>query len=212
MMVLRLLLRLSVLCLLGFLTACSLLSQSQTSAPETYTLSLDSAGSVAPKGTGPVLTVPAPQAQQGLRVAQIAYTQRPYEIRYYAEHAWVESPARLLHPLLIQAMERSGLFASVTSPSSGVVADVGLDTHLLALQQEFSGASSRGRIVLRAQLIDLNTRKVLASRDLEAAEPVTAPGPYGGVAAINRALGRLMGELSRFAAEGLGQGPSYRKR
>lgn len=183
---------------LSLLQACSLLSQSQNSAPDTFTLQVENTRPVRSRATGPVLLVSTPDANHGLRTTQIAYTQRPYEIKYYARHAWVEPPVRLLQAALVQAMERAGLFASVTTPASGVVADLSLETQLLALQQEFTGNTSRGRVALRAQLVDLNTRKVLASRDLEASEPVNTPDPYGGVTAINRALAKVLDDLLGF--------------
>jgi cholesterol transport system auxiliary component len=54
---------------------------------------------------------------------------------------------------------------------------------------------------VRAQLIDVGARRVLASAEFDETEVAPSDDPYGGVIAANRALGRLLERLAEFCAE-----------
>jgi cholesterol transport system auxiliary component len=56
------------------------------------------------------------------------------------------------------------------------------------------------RFTLRAQLIDVDARRVLASAEFDETEAAPSDDPYGGVLAANRALGRLLERLAAFCA------------
>jgi cholesterol transport system auxiliary component len=129
----------------------------------------------------------------------MAYLSRPYELGYFARHEWADTPARMLLPLLVQALESSGHYRAVISGPSAAQAELRLDTEVLAFQQEFTGPAPEARVALRAQLVDLDSRRVVATRSFEATESAVTPDPYGGVVALNRALDRLLGELQAFA-------------
>jgi cholesterol transport system auxiliary component len=78
---------------------------------------------------------------------------------------------------------------------STIRADYRLDCENLSLEQQFSSNSSRVRLALRAQLIDLRSKAALGSRDFELFEAAPTDDPYGGVIAANRATARLLEEL-----------------
>ena len=59
----------------------------------------------------------------------------------------------------------------------------------------------QARVRIRAQLIDLDTQEVLATRTFEQTETAPSDNPYGGVVAINAALARLIDEIVTFAVE-----------
>ncbi|MDP2784444.1 MAG: ABC-type transport auxiliary lipoprotein family protein, partial [Sulfurimicrobium sp.] len=102
--------------------------------------------------------------------------------------------------LLIQAAESSGAFGAVVTPRSGVVAQLRLESEIVRLQQEFMGAPSRVHFTLRVQLIDVAARKVLATREFDVTENAPSEDPYGGVLASNRAVSRVLDEVSAFCA------------
>jgi cholesterol transport system auxiliary component len=150
--------------------------------------------------TGPSLAVPQPVVRGGIDSRRMVYVARPYELSYFARNEWADTPARMLHPLLVQALEGAGAFRAVVSTSNSVVSDLRLDTEVLALQQEFLERPSVARVAIRAQLVDLASRRVLATRVLEAKETAPSDDPYGGVVALNQALARVLADLSAFAA------------
>ena len=147
-----------------------------------------------------VLAVGTPRAWPGFDTPRIAYVRQPYELDYFATGRWADAPARMLGPLIVHALEHGGGFHAVVHSVSMVASDVRLDTELVRLQHEFLGGPSRVRIELRAQLIDMNDRRVIAARDFEETEPAAADNVYSGVAAANRALERVLTRLAEFCA------------
>jgi cholesterol transport system auxiliary component len=101
----------------------------------------------------------------------------------------------------MQALEQTGGFRAVVQAPSAVPADLRLDTELIRLQQNFGTRPPQVEIALRAQLVDLRSRRVLATAEFEEVEPTTREDAYDGVIAANRALQRLLARLADFSAE-----------
>jgi len=196
--------RLSAAVLLGLLAGCAALPGTQSRQPvNTFVLSAGEpvpAAAAAP-ARGPVISVALPAARAGYGGPRIAYTERPYELRYYALNQWVDPPPAMLWPLLVRALEDSGHFGSVVTPASAASVDLRLDTEILVLRQEFDGATSRGHVMLRAQLTDLHSGRVLGTRIFDDTEAAPSADPYGGVVAINRALSRILPQLVKFCSQ-----------
>jgi cholesterol transport system auxiliary component len=156
------------------------------------------------KGAGPqqdlVLVVNPPSARPGFDTPQIAYVRQAHKLDYYVKSRWAETPARMLAPLLAQALEQAGSFRAVVRTANPVPADLRLDTELIRLQHDFITQPSRVELTLRAQLYDVKGRKVLAVREFDAAENAASEDAYGGVIAANRALARVLGQLTDFCA------------
>lgn len=128
----------------------------------------------------------------------MAYVPRAQELDYYARNQWVSAPARMLEPLLVQALAQHGGFRAVVTASTGVPADLRLETQILRLQQEFTVRPSRVRFTLRAWLLDGRTRQILATRVFEAVAPAPGNDPYSGVQAANRAVRQVLGRVVTF--------------
>ena len=148
----------------------------------------------------PSLVVGAPRAAAGHDDARIAYQRRAQQIEYFAYARWVDAPARMLAPLIVAALQRSGAFASVVPAAAATTAELRLDTELVRLLHDFSTEPGRERLTLRATLIDAPRRRVLATREFDVVEGVVSPDPYGGVIAAQRAVQRLLVELVDFCA------------
>lgn len=145
-----------------------------------------------------VLAIGMPQARPGFDTAQMVYVQQPYELNYFIANRWAAAPALLLEPLLVQALEQSGGFRAVVSTAGAIPGDVRLETELVRLQQDFAVRPSRVQLTLRAQLVDARRKQVLAVKQFDETEIATSDNAYGGVGAANRALQRLLNELTRF--------------
>jgi cholesterol transport system auxiliary component len=162
----------------------------------------------------PTLLVNAPRAHPGFEGPRMAYVRQAHEIEYFTRNQWVDSPARMLAPLLVQALERSGSFRAVVPAPSGALADVRLDTEIVRLQQEFAAKPpSRVRFTLRAQLLDLAARRALPAAELEAVEDARSDDPRGGAEAASRAVARVLRQLADHCADqvsGLGPGAPAR--
>lgn len=185
----------------ALLAACTALQPPQVEQASTYVLeAMPAAGAPRPR-RDLVLEVPPPRARPGFDTPQMAYTQRANALEHFARHRWVDTPARMLAPLIAQALEQSGGFRAVVQAPSLAAANLRLETELVRLQQEFGAPPSRARLTLRAQLIDVDARRVLATAELEETEAAPSDDPYGGVIAANRALARLLERLAAFCAE-----------
>ncbi len=155
--------------------------------------------SVEPVGAS--IAVAEPSALPGFSTPRFAYLQQGLELRYYGRHEWTASPARLLQPALVRALDKSGGFSAVTAPPSIALANLQLDVELTRLVHDFR-ESEGGEIVLavRVQLTSLQDRRVLATRTFEYREPAEAH-PVAGAEAADRALARLLEDVVAFAAE-----------
>lgn len=148
-----------------------------------------------------VLAVSVPRARAGYDTAQMAFVRVPYELEYFTKSRWADTPSRMLAPLLVQALEQAGGFRAVVPAPSAVPADLRLDTELVRLQQNFGVSPPRIELALRAQLVDVRSRRVVATAEFEEVEGASREDAYGGVVAANRALQGLLARVADFAAE-----------
>lgn len=189
------------------LAGCSALSPSATPPPSFYTLELarDGAANASPALAGaesaPVLVVRPPHAAAGYDSQRILYQREAHKLEYFAHSEWVDTPARMLTPLLVAALERSGAFRAVALTPSSAAGDIRLDTEVLRLQQDFTTRPSRVRFALRATLVEERSRRVLAWREFESEAPAGSDDPAGGVAAANLAVQSALANLAAFCAE-----------
>lgn len=147
-----------------------------------------------------VLAVSVPHARAGFDTTQMVWVRQPHGLEVYARNRWADTPARMLAPLLAQTLERSGAFRAVVQTPSGVAAGLRLDTEIIRLQQDFSVRPNRVQFTLGAQLIDIGTRRVIATAEFDETENAASEDAYGGVLAANRALERLLARLAAFCA------------
>jgi cholesterol transport system auxiliary component len=165
--------------------------------------------SVGNPGAG-ILVVNVPVAQPGFDTPRMAYTERPYEVSYYATHQWADPPARMLIPLLVQVLEQAGYWRAVVPMPTSVRGDHRMDIDQVALVHNFLRKPSRVRVALRIQIIKLPEYHVLGTRLFDVVEEAPSDDAYGGVVAANRAVERLVNEaaswLSGCASGGQGTG------
>jgi len=150
---------------------------------------------------GSVLAVSMPRARAGFDTAQMVWVNQEHGLKVYSRNRWADTPARMLAPLFAQTLERSSAFHAVVQAPSAVSATLRLDTELIRLQQDFSVQPSRVQFTLSAQLIDTNTRRVIASAEFDEAENAASEDAYGGVRAANLALERLLVKLAAFCVK-----------
>lgn len=189
----------TILTALALLMAgCAALQPPRMESPALYLLDAQPAASAQRPQRNLVLAVDPPSARPGFDTPQIAYVRQAHKLDYYVKNRWADAPSRMLAPLLVQALEQSGSFRAVLRTTNPIPADLRLDTELISLQQDFTTQPSRVELRLRAQLYDLKSRQVLAVREFDAAENAASEDAYGGVIAANRALARVLGQLTDF--------------
>ena len=190
--------RFALLALTVLLGGCAALQPPKVENQTLYVL----AAKPLPQAAGPrhdlVVEVTQPRAWPGFGTAQMAYVRRAYELDYYAASRWADTPARMLQPLLVRALEQTGSFRSVIRAPGIVPADARLDTEIVRLAQDFTVQPSRVELTLRAQLVDVRERRVIASRVFNEIENAPHENADGGVVAVNEALQRLLGQVAEF--------------
>ncbi len=174
--------------------------QGPTPSPQSYLLQWSDQAAV-PHAGGTAcgsIGVSPPRPAPGFGSVHMAYSETPYRVDYYAYHQWADTPAQMVEPLLVRALEQSGRFRAVVKQEVGADADLWLASDDLRLLQRFEDDRSAVELDLRVVLLDASARHVLAQRRFEIREPAEATTPYAGVRAANRAMERLLEQLTGF--------------
>jgi cholesterol transport system auxiliary component len=158
----------------------------------------------------PTLLASLPQPAPGFESQRMAYEQVPHELRSFATSQWVDSPARMLAPLITTTLETGKEWDSVVQLPSVIRGDYRLDISQVALVQEFTQHPSRIRLTLRAQLMTVHDPRVIGTRSFEFREEAPSEDAYGGVQAAHKVVRRLLFELNHWLAGCLKNGPSSR--
>ena len=154
-----------------------------------------------PAASAPTLLVSTPRASSGLDSRRILYQREPHRLDHFAHSDWADTPARMLAPLIVAALEQSGSFHAVVVTPGTTEAGLRLDTEILRLQQQFDSTPSEVRFTLRAHLVDSRSRRVLAWREFDSRIAAPSDDPRGGVAAANTAVQLVLQQLADFCAQ-----------
>lgn len=154
-----------------------------------------------PSRPGPTVAVQRPQAAAGYDSARIVYTREAQRLEAFANSEWVDTPSRMLAPLIVAAVERSGAARAVVIAPTEVATDIGLDTDIVRLQHDFSVTPSVVRFTLRATWVDSRTRKVLAIREFDESAPSASEDPRGGVMAARQAVAAVLTRVSALGGQ-----------
>ena len=164
----------------------------------------------------PTLIVNMPKANAGFDTRRMMYTRLPHQLEYFAKNEWVDTPARMLQPLLISIIEKTDGFKAVLPKYSSVKSDIRLESEIVQLIQIFNSDTSNGmpsnsklikskpsqvQFTLRATLIDNISNKVIAYREFDETVDAKSDDPIGGVIAANQAVNTALEKLGRFTQE-----------
>lgn len=189
------------------LAGCSGLLPKQSAPPSFHSLdraadvTAATAAAAAPSAAALTLIVNPPHAAAGYDSKRIVYQRQAHQLEYFAHHEWIDSPARMLAPLMIAALESSGTFRAVVLTPSAASGDVSLDTQIVRFAQDFSTAPSRVRFTLHSVMVESATRRVLAWREFEAIVIASSDDPQGGVVAANLAVQQVLNKLTKFCSD-----------
>jgi cholesterol transport system auxiliary component len=200
--------RLCATCLFVALTGgCGAFGPTTTPQPSFYSLDsarIEARATRAPASVSqaaPTLIVNPPHAATGFDSQRIIYVRKAHQLEYFARNEWVDTPARMIAPLIVAAVEESGAFRAVVLTPSAAAGDLRLDAEIMRLQHDFGSEPSRVRFTLRAYIVDNTTRRVLASREFDETVAAASEDPYGGVVAANRAVQTVLQQLAGFCTE-----------
>jgi cholesterol transport system auxiliary component len=190
---------------LTLLCGCGALQTGESHPPTRYALAFAGAAQArwepgaTPSAT--TLIVNPPHAAAGFDSQHMIYLRQPEQLERFAHNEWIDTPARMLAPLIVAAIQQQGAFRAVVQTPSPATGEMRLDTEVLRLQHEFVAVPSRVRFSLRAYLVETATRRVIATREFDATAPSASEDPHGGVLAANQAVQSVLQQLSVFCAE-----------
>jgi len=147
------------------------------------------------------LFISPPEAMRGYDGIKMNYSTQPFEVKSFAHHAWLGSPALMIQPLLTQSLQNSGYFRAVSSGIYSDKTDYRLDTQLLMLQQNFTTHPSRLFLVMKLVFNDARNHQVIASKILQYRIVCPTDTPYGGVLAANQAVKLFTEDAVKFVAK-----------
>ena len=185
---------------LFLLSACAL-GPVETSAPRTYFLNPEISWKN-PHGHGErigtaVLLITQPRPQAGFDTARMAYLLRPYEINYYAFNQWADTPARMVHQIMVENLDKTGLWRAVLhrrGRNTGAVSP-GLRT-ISSWSSSFSPTPAACGCRSARKLSTRKDRRSWRRDILNCSKLPQAEDAYGGVQAANHAAAKLLIELA----------------
>lgn len=165
--------------------------------PNNYTLS-SVPSVITKKRSSDVLLINLPQTNSAYDTVQMAYMKNQYQLSYFAKNCWASPPSQMLLPLMVQTLQNTHAFRAVVPQSVAGHVDLVLDTQLVQLQQEFFDKTSQIHLVMRAQLINVNTQHIVATKEFNIIETAMANNPYAGAVAANHAVNKFLQQLAIF--------------
>ena len=141
------------------------------------------------------LVVDRPTIEPSIDTARIARTSG-VEVEYYADATWVDRPAAMIEPLMIQSFQNSGAIEVVASRRADVRADFMLQTNIGAFQaQQTASGPPEARVVISARLVRTPQRKVVGTTEIGRSVPAAAADLPAIAAALDDALGKVLKRL-----------------
>lgn len=183
------------------LTSCSFLSPVKPATSNQYVLNKIPAN-IPIKNTRSInLFVSTPNTAPMYNTKQMAYTIKPYQIAYFSQNSWAETPSDMLQPLLLQTLQNTHYFRAVSAPPSTGQFNYVLNTQILTLLQDFTHPMPLLVVAVRVQITKLSTNQVIATRQFTINQPILQRTPYAGVYAANDAVAKILREITLFCLE-----------
>ena len=151
------------------------------------------------------LLVSSPRASGLLNSSRMLYTRKVNEAAYFSQSQWADTPSQMLLPLMAGAIQQTGAFKAVLSTPTGATSQYRLETELITFEHSFLVQPSQVNVVMRAALIDTNTRAVLSRKNFSATVSAGTEDAYGGVLAAQKAVQIVLSELAVFCAAAVGK-------
>jgi cholesterol transport system auxiliary component len=147
------------------------------------------------------LLVFPPETSPLYDTTQIAYTIRPYQIAYFSQHEWGETPSRMLQPLLVRTLQNTHYFRAVLKPPYSGRYTYSLRTEILELMQDFTSEPATLQLSLRVRLSNDTANRIIATKEISLREPMQQKTPYAGVMAANDATAKALQKVTEFVLE-----------
>jgi cholesterol transport system auxiliary component len=147
------------------------------------------------------LLVLVPETMPAYATTQMAYSTQAYQIAYFSQNEWAETPSQMIQPLIVKTLRNTHYFSEVLSPPYFRRHTFALHVEILELKQDFTSEPATLQLAMRIYLIREATNQIIAAKELSVREPMSERNPYAGVVAANEAMPKLLRELAKFVVE-----------
>jgi cholesterol transport system auxiliary component len=147
------------------------------------------------------LLVLVPETMPAYATTQMAYSTQAYQIAYFSQNEWAETPSQMIQPLIVKTLRNTHYFSEVLSPPYFGRHTFALHVEILELKQDFTSEPATLQLAMRIYLIREATNQIIAAKELSVREPMSERNPYAGVVAANEAMPKLLRELAKFVVE-----------
>ena len=147
------------------------------------------------------LLVLVPETMPAYATTQMAYSTQAYQIAYFSQNEWAETPSQMIQPLIIKTLRNTHYFSEVLSPPYFGRHTFALHVEILELKQDFTSEPATLQLAMRIYLSREATNQIIATKELSVREPMLERNPYAGVVAANEAMPKLLRELAKFVVE-----------
>jgi ABC-type uncharacterized transport system auxiliary subunit len=128
-------------------------------------------------------------------VENLVFSREAGSRAYYQFAAWTDRPSRRVAALVERRLESRGRFASVSSITAGVSADLLLNVSVEELYHDLAVKPPVARVQVIGEVVDWKTRTLMGRRSFSASIPVTQDDAKAAVDSINRGLTQILDEL-----------------
>jgi cholesterol transport system auxiliary component len=185
-----------VLCVVLF-SGCALLSPVKTDTKK-YALNDIPLDLPSERTQSAILLVLVPETEPLYATTQMAYTTQAYQIAYFSQNEWAETPSQMIQPLIVETLRHTHYFSDVLSSPDFGRHTFTLRSEILEIKQDFTSEPAMLQLTMRFYLSREATNEVIATKELSVHEPMRERNPYAGVVAANEAVAKLLRELTRF--------------
>src|SRR5206468_8140881 len=95
------------------------------------------------------LLVLPPETSPAYDTTRMAYTARPYQLAYFRDHEWAETPGQMIQPLLVHTLQQTGFFRAILMPPASGPNNYVFRTEILELVQDYAVIPPVLRLALR---------------------------------------------------------------
>jgi cholesterol transport system auxiliary component len=188
-----------VLCVVLF-SGCALLSPVKTDTKK-YALNDIPLDLPRERTHSATLLVLVPETEPLYATTQMAYTTQAYQIAYFSQNEWAETPSQMIQPLIVETLRHTHYFSVVLSSPDFGRHTFTLRSQILEIKQDFTSEPAMLQLTMRSYLSREATNQVIATKELSVHEPMRERNPYAGVVAANEAVAKLLRELTRFVVD-----------
>lgn len=125
----------------------------------------------------------------------IAFSKQPGTRGYYQFARWSERAGKRFSDLLLNRLEMEKTYSTVASTSSNVRGDLLLTTDIVEFFHDANQQPGVARMELRAELIDLKTRSLLARKTFSQSVAVTSFDAAGAHNALNQVATQTLNDM-----------------